>query len=116
MKAIFIWLSASFLLAAPSLGLTDTVMPDKLHMTHYTFASDFGGKSVCYDACAKTWPPFLGKTGENMGDQWTLVARTDGTLQWAHEGRPVYLHVYDLKVGDQIGHGKENGKWRILDE
>lgn len=84
-------------------------------MTLYTFDKDSGGTSACYDQCAENWPPFLGQTGAEMGEGWTLVERTDGTMQWAHNGRPVYYYVGDSQPGDVTGDGK-GGVWHVLNQ
>lgn len=84
-------------------------------MTLYTFDKDRGGASACYDQCARNWPPFLGQAGARMGQGWTLVERTDGTMQWARQGRPVYYYAGDSKPGDATGDGK-GGVWHVLNE
>src|SRR5919204_6810060 len=52
----------------------------------YLFARDRGGRSSCYGACAKAWPPFLTKSAPKglSGVNAELLGttkRTDGTLQ-----------------------------------
>jgi predicted lipoprotein with Yx(FWY)xxD motif len=82
-------------------------------MTLYTFDSDTGGVSACYDGCAGSWPPYTGVQGEAMGDAWTLVARTDGTLQWAYDGKPTYFYAGDAAAGDMTGDGA-GGVWHVI--
>ena len=84
-------------------------------MTLYTFDKDSGGMSACYDDCAKNWPPFLGKTDEKMPEGWALLKRTDGTMQWTYDGKPVYFFKGDAAKGDATGDGK-GGVWHVINE
>ena len=54
-------------------------------MTLYVFDKDKGDQSVCYDDCAVNWPPYVGTADEKMPDDWKLVQRTDGTMQWTYD-------------------------------
>jgi predicted lipoprotein with Yx(FWY)xxD motif len=81
-------------------------------MTLYTFDKDEPGKSNCYDQCAVNWPPFLAEAGAMAEGEWTIVDRTDGTKQWAYEGKPLYLYIEDKKAGDVTGEGK-GGVWHV---
>lgn len=81
-------------------------------MTLYTFDTDTGGVSSCYEACAANWPPYLGKSGETMKGL-TLVPRKDGAMQWAVDGRPLYFFVGDKKKGDKAGDGR-GGVWHVV--
>lgn len=91
------------------------MVTDSNGMTLYTFDKDQGGMSACYDACATKWPPYLGKDGETMSEGWTLVDRTDGTKQWAYDGKPVYFFAGDKAKGDAMGDGM-NGVWHVINE
>ena len=84
-------------------------------MTLYTFDADTAGTSTCYDDCAAKWPPYLGKEGDTMKTDWTLVDRTDGTKQWAYDGKPLYFFAGDKAAGDMMGDGM-GGKWHIIKE
>lgn len=84
-------------------------------MTLYVFDSDVGGVSACYDGCAAKWPPYLGKTSDKMTEGWTLVDRTDGSKQWAYDGKPTYFFAGDKAKGDANGDGL-GGKWHVIKE
>ena len=84
-------------------------------MTLYIFDKDKGGVSACYDDCAKKWPPYLGKADDAMTEGWTLVKRTDGTMQWAYDGKPVYFFAKDTKAGDATGDGLGD-VWHVINE
>ncbi|OLP57067.1 hypothetical protein BJF92_21450 [Rhizobium rhizosphaerae] len=88
------------------------VLADAKGMTLYTFDKDKNGEPACYDACARKWPPLLAAKGAEASGEFTLVKRHDGTLQWAHEGMPLYLFQNDAKPGDITGDGF-GGVWHV---
>jgi predicted lipoprotein with Yx(FWY)xxD motif len=87
-------------------------MMNQYHMTLYTFDLDDPGVSRCYDACAQTWPPATLPAGAELGENYTLIKRTDGTMQIAYKGKPLYLYSGDKRIGDTKGDGK-GGVWRV---
>lgn len=115
MKIASALLSAALALGAVSAAQAETVMTDDAGMTLYTFDKDAGGVSSCYDNCATNWPPYLGEAGEEKGEGWALAARTDGSMQWTYDGKPVYLYYEDTAAGDMKGDGK-GGVWHVLKE
>ena len=84
-------------------------------MTLYVFDNDKGGVPSCYDACAKNWPGYMGKTGDALTEGWTLVKRKDNTMQWAYDTKPVYFFAADKKKGDKNGDGLK-GIWHVIVE
>src|SRR3954451_19294314 len=61
----------------------------------YAFTKDPRGRSTCSGACAAAWPPFIvsrtaragaGTKGSMLG----VVKRSDGRLQAAYAGKPLY--------------------------
>lgn len=101
-------------LASTALLLTATVSRAEMtDMTLYTFDKDQGGQSACYDDCATAWPPYIAAEGEALGDGWTQVSRSDGSMQWAYDGKPVYFYVEDTAPGEAKGDGK-GGVWHVL--
>ncbi len=61
-------------------------------------------------SCTQMWPPMLAdKDAKPVGD-WTLVARDDGTRQWAYAQQPLYTFKYDRMPGDTIGGTKRDMK------
>lgn len=83
-------------------------------MTLYTFDKDTAGtgKSVCNGPCAQNWPPLAAKAGDASSGDWAVIARDDGSKQWAYKGKPVYFWAKDQKPGDRTGDGV-NGIWRL---
>ena len=56
--------ASSLMLALPASAAG--VLAAQNGMTLYTFDKDSDGKSACYDACAKNWPPYIAAAGEAM--------------------------------------------------
>ncbi len=115
MKRTSALLSAVLVLAGASIAQAETAMTNEAGMTLYVFDNDTGGVSACYDNCATNWPPYLGNAGDEKGEGWTLVERTDGTLQWAYDGKPTYLFHEDMAAGEMKGDGR-GGVWHVLME
>ena len=84
-------------------------------MTLYVFDKDKDGVSSCYDECATNWPAYLGEKSDEMMKDWTLVERTDGKIQWAYDGKPLYFYKDDKAKGDKTGDGK-GGVWHVIVE
>lgn len=100
--------------AAPA-RFDDGIMVNAAGMTLYTFDKDAvgSGKSVCNGQCAKNWPPLAAAADAQSRGEFSVVVRDDGSKQWAHDGKPLYLWVKDSKPGDKTGDGV--GKvWRVL--
>ncbi len=88
------------------------VLTDQNGMTLYTFDKDGKDASNCYDACAAKWPPLAADASAKADVPFSLVTRKDGSRQWAHEGRPLYLWQADKKPGDVTGDGV-GGIWHV---
>lgn len=88
-------------------------MTDAKGMTLYIFDNDKGGASACYDDCAVKWPPHLAQAGEMAPKGWSQVARKDGAMQWAYDGKPLYYFKGDHAKGDHMGDGL-GGVWHML--
>ncbi len=85
-----------------------TILTDAEGMTLYLFTNDEEGVSNCYDQCAENWPPFTAEEPltlpEDVSGELTLIERTDGTQQVAHNGTPLYYWINDEAPGDTTGH------------
>lgn len=90
----------------------DGMLVDSKGMTLYTYDKDAMGKSNCNDSCATNWPPLMAEAGAKADDDWTVVKRDDGTMQWAYYGKPLYTFIQDKKAGDMVGDGK-GGVWHV---
>ena len=85
---------------------------DAHKMTLYTFDNDSPGLSSCYGGCAQNWPPLLAPARTSLGKGYSLIARTDGTMQVAYKKQPLYLWVQDMQPGQMSGDGV-GGVWHI---
>ena len=89
------------------------IYADSKDMTLYTYDKDEKDKSNCYDKCAQNWPPFAAAADAMAEGEWSIVKRTDGSMQWAYDGKPLYHYDDDSKPGDVEGDG-ENGVWHVV--
>jgi|GEM_PF-229514 CxxC motif-containing protein (DUF1111 family)/predicted lipoprotein with Yx(FWY)xxD motif len=73
-----------------------------------------GGVSNCNGGCATSWPPLLVTDGIASGvANLSLITRNDGTLQAAHNGRPLYYYIGDSAAGQTNGDGA-GGTWHTV--
>jgi predicted lipoprotein with Yx(FWY)xxD motif len=64
------------------------------------------GTEPCQGDCTTTWKPILAPAKAQAGGFWEVVARTDGSRQWAFKGSPVYSYVGDKVPGDIEGNNR----------
>lgn len=90
-------------------------LADSKGMTLYIFDKDTKGVSNCYAACATAWPPYLesNPAPSTMPDGLTSIKRTDGTMQYAYNGMPLYYYQKDKNPGDITGDGV-GGTWHLV--
>lgn len=77
-------------------------------MALYNYDQDTDGKSACTGDCAVAWPPLVAAAGAEAmagGEEWTVIAREDGTHQWAFRGHPLYTFIKDTMPGEVNGDG-----------
>lgn len=84
------------------------VLVDTNGLTLYYFQKDQNGKSACYGACEKGWPPLITEgapqAGEGaMASKLGTTERKDGTTQVTYAGWPLYTFVEDKKPGEDNG-------------
>ena len=89
----------------------------------YVLAQDPKGTTSCYDACATVWPPFLASGGVPTAASsavkqalLTTIARRDGEIQVAYDGRPLYYDQGDDERGQTNGHHVQYtwGEWWLM--
>ncbi len=81
--------------------------------TLYVFADDTTDNvSNCNDACADNWPPLYADIGAVAHDNYSLVTRADGTIQWAFNTDPLYFYKGDNAPGDISGN--DVPKWSAV--
>lgn len=54
-------------------------------------------------SCVEVWPPVIAAEGAEPVGDWKLVERSDGSMQWAYDGYPMYVSILDQKKGDTLG-------------
>jgi len=84
---------------------------DAKGMTLYTFDKDAGGKSACNGKCAENWPPLMAAADAHAMGKWSVIARDDGSKQWAYNGKPLYTWIKDAKPGDTTGDAVNKVWW-----
>jgi predicted lipoprotein with Yx(FWY)xxD motif len=102
-------------------GNLGTILVDGTKRTLYAFSNDRPNDPTCYDACAQTWLPLLGKGdpagGVGINDAETgTVERRDGTKQVTYKGIPLYQYAGDEIDSDAKGQGLDlfGGQWHVL--
>jgi predicted lipoprotein with Yx(FWY)xxD motif len=88
----------------------------------YAFTRDRrGGRSQCYNACAKAWPVYLakGRLLAGKGARQLLIGtnrRRDGRRQVTYNGRPLYYYVGDKSPGQVLCQNVDEfgGTWLVV--
>ena len=95
--------SAAYAAAPPK--TENGMLVDSKGMTLYTFDKDKAGSgtSACNGGCAQAWPPLMAEDGAQPEGDFSVVTRDDGSKQWAHQGKPLYLFQKDTQPGDVNG-------------
>lgn len=64
------------------------------------------GAVGCEGDCTVAWKPFLAAADAQSWGFWELIARADGTKQWAFKGSPIYSYVGDQRPGSAEGNNR----------
>jgi predicted lipoprotein with Yx(FWY)xxD motif len=82
-----------------------TVLADADGRTLYWFAPDTAARSACYGSCAAYWPPVKGPAtaGPGVTGKLSVLTRSDGSVQAAYDGHPLYTYVGDSAPGQANG-------------
>lgn len=97
-----------------SKGKLGTVMTDQKGMTLYTYAQDTSGVSNCNGKCLQIWPPYKAQSESGTSPaNISVIKRSDGTLQYAWKGMPLYYYTKDGDSGDAYGNGI-GGVWSVI--
>jgi predicted lipoprotein with Yx(FWY)xxD motif len=92
---------------------TGSVLVSPTGMTLYTYTKDTPGTSNCYGECAEYWPPAFADSMAQPTGRLSIVTRSDGRQQWAHDGMPLYTFIQDKKAGDMTG-DNYHGEWHVV--
>ena len=97
-----------------------TIVGDRRRLAFYFFDKEKRGRSECYGACARAWPPVLtkGRPVALAGIPQRLLGTTrrrGGARQLTYRGRPVYYYVAD-GPGRVLCHNVREfgGLWLVL--
>ena len=98
--------TASSVLKAVRIGAV-TVLADANGRTLYWFAPDTAARSACYGSCAAYWPPVKGPAtaGPGVTGKLSVLTRSDGSVQAAYDGHPLYTYIGDSAPGQANGNG-----------
>ena len=95
-----------------------TVLTNAKGFTLYSFAPDTATKSNCNAGCVQYWPPVKGPATAGPGVTGTLttITRSDGSMQAAYDGHPLYTYVGDTAPGQAKGNGLNlsGGVWHVV--
>ena len=95
-----------------SAGVLEAARLNKEGFTLYTFDNDPIDDSVCAGSCINAWPPLLADEGSMAMAPLSLITATNGNVQWAYKGKPLYFFANDSAAGDV--NGDEAGNvWHI---
>ena len=120
MRAVTVMMSAALALSLGGYAAAQTpAMPSAVHvmngmimdakgMTLYTFDNDKeANKSACAGNCLTNWPILKAEAADkDMGTDWKVITRDDGTKQWSYKGKPLYYFAMDKAAGDKLGDGR----------
>lgn len=91
-----------------------TILTDTKGMTLYTYAKDTSGVSNCTGTCLKAWPAYIAHSKSNtLPADISVIKRSDGSLQYAWNGMPLYYFTMDKAAGDVNGNGT-GGVWSVV--
>jgi predicted lipoprotein with Yx(FWY)xxD motif len=106
---------ASVLQTATLAGSPGYVAPNG--RTVYVLSSDSFNSSTCTagSGCTGLWPIVSPPSGTMPGNGWTVFQRSDGSLQLAYNGWPLYTYAGDSASGQTNGSGITSfgGLWTI---
>jgi predicted lipoprotein with Yx(FWY)xxD motif len=100
----------------PNLG---QFLVDNNGYTLYYFLKDTpgAGTSACTAGCIALWPAFTPGTikvsSPLQASDFTMITRTDGTMQAAYMGWPLYHYAQDAAPGIENGNGY-NDLWYVM--
>jgi predicted lipoprotein with Yx(FWY)xxD motif len=97
-------------------GTAAWVAPSNNH-TLYQLSADGKNSSVCTSAtgCTGIWPPLLAAAGSVATGNFSPFKRSDGNMQWAYSGHPLYVYSGDSGADQSNGNGivSFGGTWTV---
>ena len=101
----------------PAFGILKTasgyLLVDQRRMAIYVSGRSSASPGDCIAGCARTWRPVEAwSMAVAPSANWSIVARSDGTQQWAFKGKPLYRYAGDFNMGETNGNGV--GTWTTV--
>jgi len=86
------------------------ILTDQRGRTLYLFEKDTHGRSTCFRACARVWPPALVRGRPRAGEgvvasKLTTTRRGSSKRQLVYAGHPLYRMNADVRPGQTQGEG-----------
>jgi len=81
------------------------IFTDTNGKTLYTYKLDSEGVSKCMAGCLKAWPAYQASSNVSLPQNISVLRRSDGLLQYAWKGMPLYFYSNDKQPGDVNGEG-----------
>ncbi len=80
---------------------------DASGMSLYTFDKDTKDTSNCTGTCLTNWPPYLvkGDAPSSLPNYVGTMERSDNSVQYTWNDKPLYYYIGDEKAGDITGDG-----------
>ena len=80
---------------------------DASGMSLYTFDKDTKDTSNCTGTCLTNWPPYLvkGDAPSSLPNYVGTMERSDNSVQYTWNDKPLYYYIGDKKAGDITGDG-----------
>jgi predicted lipoprotein with Yx(FWY)xxD motif len=97
-----------------------TFLVDEKGITLYNFTIDHKDQSACTGGCVGVWPVFYASSivvpaGLNAAD-FSSFTRSDGKMQTAYKGMPLYYYIADTSPGQTTGQALNQfgGLWYVV--
>jgi predicted lipoprotein with Yx(FWY)xxD motif len=97
-----------------------TFLVDSKGVTLYNFTIDSYDKSACTGGCVGVWPVFYTSTvtvpSNLKASDFTSFTRSDGKMQTAYKGMPLYYYIGDTGPGTTTGNALNQfgGLWYVV--
>lgn len=89
-----------------SIGGAPALVDASSGLALYTFDGDtVADQSTCTGGCLAVWPAHAARSSEKASGNFTIFTRTDGSLQWAYKGKPLYTFASDSPGNNGTGDG-----------
>jgi predicted lipoprotein with Yx(FWY)xxD motif len=112
--------SAQYTVEMSSNSQLGAFLVDGSGKTLYNFTTDSKDMSTCTGGCLGVWPVFYTQTitvpsGLRASD-FSSFTRSDGSMQTAYRGEPLYYYAADTSPGDTRGQGLNQfgGLWYVV--